>query len=143
MYIETGKFRGPKQGELVLTDILRVKCLRENVLLPKGGSEGPIGCDINVSYNYVIPSWGKGLVQMELSISPPTRVYAIVTPRSDLALKKFIDVGARVIDSDYRGELGVILFNHFDEDFKLDEGGRVAELILERIKIPIVQKVQD
>ena len=37
--------------------------------------------------------------------------------QSGLALKKFIDVGAGVVDSDYRGEVGVILFNHGDQDF--------------------------
>ena len=55
-------------------------------------------------------------------------------------MKKFIDVGVGVMDSDYRGELGIVLYNHFEEDFKVNEGDRVAQLILERIKTPVVQK---
>ena len=47
------------------------------------------------------------------------------------------------MDSDYRGELGVVLYNHSEEDFKVNKGDRVAQLILERIKTPVVQKVQD
>ena len=43
-----------------------------------------------------------------------------------LALKKFIDVGAGVIDSDYRGELGVILFNLNDENFVVNQGDNIA-----------------
>ena len=52
--------------------------------------------------------------------------YGIVAPRSSLALNKFIDVGAGVIDSDYRGELGVILFNFDNEDFVVNQGDKVA-----------------
>ena len=46
------------------------------------------------------------------------------------------------MDSDYRGELGVVLYNHSEEDFKVNEEDRVVQLILERIKTPVVQKVQ-
>lgn len=58
-------------------------------------------------------------------------------------MKKFIDVGAGIINSDSRGELGVILFNHSDEDSQVNVGDKVVQLILERIKTLVVQKVQD
>jgi dUTP pyrophosphatase len=58
--------------------------------------------------------------------------------RSGLALKKGIDVGAGVIDADYRGNVGVILFNLGDEDFKVATGDRIAQLILECIVTPEV-----
>ena len=50
-------------------------------------------------------------------------------------------MGARVIDSDYRGEIGVVLFNHSAVDFPVQVGDRIAQLILEKIKTPVVQKV--
>jgi dUTP pyrophosphatase len=43
-----------------------------------------------------------------------------------LAWKNFIDVGAGVIDEDYRGEIGVVLFNHSQEDFLVKKGDRIA-----------------
>lgn len=49
-----------------------------------------------------------------------------------------IDTGAGVIDADYRGNVGVILFNHGKEDFKVQAGDRIAQLILERIETPEV-----
>ena len=66
-----------------------------------------------------------------------------MAPRSGLAWKKFIDVGAGVVDYDYRGNVGVILFNHGEEDFVVRKGDRVAQLILERIVTPDVVECED
>lgn len=62
-----------------------------------------------------------------------TRVDGRVAPRSGLAAKHSIDVGAGVIDSDYRGELKILLFNLSDVDFTAGVGERVAQLVLERV----------
>ena len=62
----------------------------------------------------------------------PPGVYGRVAPRSGLAAKKHIDVGAGVIDADYRGNVGVVLFNHASEPFKVENGDRIAQLILEK-----------
>lgn len=67
-----------------------------------------------------------------------------VAPRSGLAWKHSIDVGAGVIDADYRGPVGVILFNHSDTDFEVKVGDRVAQLIIEKIVTPnVVTEVED
>ena len=55
-----------------------------------------------------------------------------------MAWKNSIDVGAGVVDYDYRGNVGVILFNHSDTDFQVNVGDRVAQLILERISMASV-----
>lgn len=65
----------------------------------------------------MIPARGKGVVKTGLSIHCPHGTYARVAPRSGLAVKNFIDTGAGVVDEDYRGEVGVVLFNHSDVDF--------------------------
>ena len=57
-----------------------------------------------------------------------------------MALKKFINIGARLVDSGYRGELGVVLYNHSEDDCKVNEGYRVAQLSFEMIKAPVLQK---
>ena len=69
----------------------------------------------------------------DLAVALPPGVYGRVPPRSGLAAKAGLDVGAGVIDEDYRGPVGVILFNHSDADFAYARGDRVAQLILERI----------
>lgn len=56
-----------------------------------------------------------------------------MAPRSGLASKHFIDTGAGVIDADYRGEVKVLLFNFSEVDFTIQQGDRIAQLVLERV----------
>jgi dUTP pyrophosphatase len=70
-------------------------------------------------------------------------LFGSVAPRSGLAWKHSIDVGAGVIDADYRGPVGVILFNHSDLDFVVKAGDRIAQLIIEKIMTPDVMAVED
>ena len=122
--------------------ILKVQKLNNNAALPKRSTDGAAGYDLCASQDCTIPAGGKGLVQTGLSISFPTGLYARIAPRLGLALKKFIDVGAGVVDGDYHGEVGVVLFNHGDQDFEVKMGDRIAQLILEKIDTPPVQEVQ-
>ncbi|KAJ7873269.1 dUTP pyrophosphatase [Mycena olivaceomarginata] len=85
-----------------------------------------------------IPAHGKALVDTQISIAVPAGTYGRVAPRSGLASKFMIDTGAGVIDADYRGVVFVLLFNHSDKDFEVNEGDRVAQLIIERIYTPDV-----
>jgi dUTP pyrophosphatase len=83
----------------------------------------------------VVPAHGRAVVRTGLSIAIPENTYARIAPRSGLAVKKFLDTGAGVVDYDYRGEVGVVLFNHGEEDFEVKVGDRIAQLILERISM--------
>lgn len=93
------------------------------------------------AYDIVVPARGKALVKTDIQIEVPFGTYGRVAPRSGLAHKNFIDVGAGVIDQDYRGNVGVILFNHSEVDFDVKKGDRIAQLICERIVYPTLLKV--
>ena len=58
-------------------------------------------------------------------------------------MKNFIDVGSGVVDYDYRGNVGVVLFNHSEEDFVVSKGDRIAQLILESISMAPAKEVQE
>ena len=122
--------------------VLKVQKLSNNAALPKRSTNGAAGYDLYASQDCTIPAGGKGLVQTRLAILFLAGLYARIAPRSRLALKRFVDVGARVVDGDYRGEVGVVLFNHGDQDFEVKMGDRIAQLILEKIDTPPVEEVQ-
>lgn len=122
---------------------LLVKKLTERATLPARGSAGAAGYDLASAYDCVVPARGKALVKTDLAIAIPAGTYARIAPRSGLALKHSIDVGAGVVDADYRGPVGVILFNLSDVQFEVKQGDRIAQLILERIVTPNVVEVED
>ena len=122
-------------------EIVRVKRMNVNARVPMRSTEGAAGYDLSAAQTAVVPARGKCLVKTGLAMAIPKGCYGRVAPRSGLALKKFIDVGAGVIDSDYRGELGVILFNFSDEDFVINMGDRIAQLIFEKIKTPKLKEL--
>lgn len=78
-----------------------------------------------------------------MAIGCPEGTYGRIAPRSGLAWKHSIDVGAGVIDADYRGNVGVILFNFSDKDFEVKKGDRIAQLILEKISYCDIVETSD
>jgi len=121
---------------------LLVKRLSEKAKLPTRGSQLAAGYDLYSAEKKIIPARGKALIDTQLSIAVPIGTYGRVAPRSGLASKFMIDTGAGVIDADYRGTVFVLLFNLSDQDFEVQEGDRIAQLIIEKICNPDVLEVE-
>lgn len=122
---------------------LQVKKLRPEAVLPTRGSEWSAGYDLSSAEAKVIPPGGRAVVKTALSFACPAGTYGRIAPRSGLTVKKGIHVGAGVVDADYRGEVGVVLFNLGQEDFHIQPGDRIAQLVLEQIMMVPVQEVEE
>ena len=121
---------------------LGVKKLCYDAIVPTRGSDGAVGYDLYSSEDAVVPCQaGRALVGTGISISLPDGVYGRVAPRSGLAVKHCINVGAGVIDPDYTGEIKVVLFNHGFKDFEIKKGDRIAQLVLERCETPPIEEI--
>uniref|UniRef100_A0A8R1DTI7 Deoxyuridine 5'-triphosphate nucleotidohydrolase n=1 Tax=Caenorhabditis japonica TaxID=281687 RepID=A0A8R1DTI7_CAEJA len=127
--IKKAKLETPVSHRLTI----RFTKLNENAQMPTYGSLAAAGADLYSAEEVVVPAKGKLCVSTGLQIELPFGYYGRVAPRSGLAAKHFIDVGAGVIDSDYRGEVKVLLFNFNDADFTVKKGDRIAQLICEQI----------
>jgi len=123
--------------------MLQVRKLSQFAIPPTRASPVAAGYDLYAAYDGKVPARGKALIKTDIAIAIPPNTYGRVAPRSGLAWKHSIDVGAGVIDEDYRGNVGVILFNHSDEDFTISHGDRIAQLIIERIMHPEVVLVEE
>uniref|UniRef100_A0A8D2DUH5 Deoxyuridine 5'-triphosphate nucleotidohydrolase n=1 Tax=Sciurus vulgaris TaxID=55149 RepID=A0A8D2DUH5_SCIVU len=109
---------------------------------PTRGSKRVTGYDLYSAYDYIVPPMERALVKTDIQIALPSGCYGRIAPRSSLAAKHFIDVGAGVIDEHYRGNVGVVLFNFGKEKFGVKKGDRIAQLICERIFNPDIEEVQ-
>jgi dUTP pyrophosphatase len=109
---------------------VRIKRLAD-VPLPCRQTQGSAGFDLCAAEETMIPAHGFGSVGTGLAIELPERTEAQVRPRSGLAAKHGIGVlnSPGTIDSDYRGEIRVVLFNASDSDYHVRRGDRIAQLI--------------
>ena len=108
---------------------LLVKKTNSNGIIPTRGSSNAIGLDLYSNETVVIPAGKQMIVSTGIAIKTPPGTYGRIAPRSGLAVKYGIHVGAGVIDPDYTGEVGVVLFNLGTESFQVKSGDRIARLL--------------
>jgi dUTP pyrophosphatase len=101
--------------------------------LPEYASPGAAGADLRASEALEIPPGGRAAVPTGLRLAIPPGFVGLVWPRSGLAVRHGIDTLAGVIDSDYRGEVRVVLVNHGTEPFRIDAGDRIAQLLVQPV----------
>jgi len=121
-------------------DKLKIQKLSNNAIIPVKATKLAAGYDLYSIDSITIPPLSRVLVNIGLSIKTPDGTYGRIAPRSGMSLNK-IDVGGGVIDQDYTGPLKVILINNNEDEFKVVEGMKVAQLICEKICLPEIQIV--
>jgi dUTP pyrophosphatase len=102
--------------------------------LPEYSSPGAAGADLRASEAVTIAPGARAAVPTALRLQIPTGHVGLVWPRSGLAVRHGIDTLAGVIDSDYRGEVRIVLVNHGDEPFRIERGDRIAQLLVQRVE---------
>ena len=126
---------------------VQIKKLDPNVEIPEYKTSGSSGVDLmaNLSQNIIIKSGESCLVPTGLSISIPKDCEVQIRPRSGLAARSQITVlnTPGTIDSDYRGELKIIIFNHGKEQFVIKNKDRIAQMVLMPILKFDFQEVDD
>lgn len=116
-----------------MVDIL-IKKKSKSITLPKYESRGASGVDISahIQKSITIKPNSKAIIPTGLFLSIPDGYEIQIRPRSGLAAKKSISIlnTPGTIDSDYRGEIKVILFNFSSENFIVNNGDRIAQMVL-------------
>lgn len=115
-----------------------VKRLHPNAILPQYMSSGAAGCDVTACLEAPIElaPLGRAAVPTGLALEIPEGYEVQVRPRSGLAIKKGLTIvnAPGTIDSDYRGELKVLLVNLSTETVRVENGERIAQLIMQKVE---------
>lgn len=124
---------------------VKIKKLNKNLPLPAYQTEGSSGLDLHASEDCLLASGEFRMIPTGIALEIPFEYEGQVRPRSGLAAKSGIGVlnAPGTIDSDYRGEIKVILFNFSKEDFEIKEGDRIAQLIISRVERIDLVEVDD
>ena len=105
------------------------------------GTARAAGHDLYATEGTDVPARGQAIVGTGMAIGLPHNTYGRIAPRSSLALKHRLTTNAVVIDSDYRGEVKVVLANLGDQPYRVEKGDRIAQLIIEKIDSRELQEV--
>ena len=129
-----------------MTKIL-IKRLSKEISLPKYETAGSSGMDLaaNITDNIIIDPGKTAIIPTGLALSVPKGFEVQIRPRSGLAAKKKISVlnTPGTIDSDYRGEIKVILINQGQETFKVEKGLRIAQMVVCPVVQAQIKEVED
>jgi dUTP pyrophosphatase len=125
--------------------ILKVKKLSESAILPHYAHPGDAGLDLFSNEEAVLEPASSKLIKTGISIELPHDTEAQVRPRSGLALKNGITVlnSPGTIDHGYRGEVCVILINHSKNAFRVEQGMKIAQMVINPVLTVEVQEAKE
>jgi dUTP pyrophosphatase len=109
--------------------------------LPVYGSAAAAGADLRAAEEVTLGPGERVAVATGLHVEIPAGHVGLVWPRSGLAVRHGLDTLAGVIDSDYRGEVRVVLVNHGAASVVLARGDRIAQLLVQRVERVLFRKV--
>lgn len=111
---------------------IKIKLLSEFAKVPERKTSSAAGYDLFAAEDFTLAPLSSYAVATDIAVAIPVGYYGRIAPRSGLAFRNGIDVFGGVIDSDYRGNIKVILFNSKSFDsFKINKGDRIAQIIIE------------
>jgi len=117
----------PKMNENSNHAFIKINQLHEDAILPTRATPDSAGLDIHTIKSFTIDPGMTKQMRTGLSVAVPKGSYGRLAPRSGNAIKKDIDVKAGVVDADFRGEVGVVLYNRGKSQQNLQQGDKVAQ----------------
>ena len=130
-----------KEGKIDMLEV-KIKKLKDKAILPKYQTDGAAGMDISACLDETVTlkPMERKLISTGFAIAVPDGYAAFLYARSGLASKKGITLPncVGVVDSDYRGEVKVALVNLSDEEFLINDGDRIAQMVISPVNQAIL-----
>ena len=115
---------------------IKIKILSKNGRLPTQGTKGSAGWDVYSSENCELTPGGWKKINLGIALEMPSHLCALLVKRSGMAARQGVCGQEGLIDSDYRGEVGMTLVNHGSQSYHVQVGDRIGQLLfLPRVNV--------
>lgn len=121
--------------------IVKVELSSDFATVPERKTDLASGYDVSTPHDIIIPSHGCEIMSSEVALEMPESIYAEIHPRSS-TVKKGILIQTGIIDSDYRGVIQIIMYNHTSVPVKFCRGDRIAQLVFrKRVDVVFIKSI--
>lgn len=111
--------------------------------LPSRGSKESAGLDLRCVKGFQLKAGERAVIPTGFAWSLPYGTVGMIRPRSGHAVKHGFDVMAGVVDSDYRGEVKVVLVNHGDRTVRIKRGDRIAQMVIHQVDLTLPTELHE
>jgi len=122
---------------------IKIKKVKENAIVPAYAHPGDAAMDLFSAEDCIIAPGKRRLVLTGISMELPEGYFASIRDKSGLAYKRGITTLGGVIEYTYRGEYGVVVLNTGDEDFEINAGDKIAQVVIAPVATADVEVVEE
>ncbi len=122
---------------------IRMHRTDKTVELPKYAKQGDAAFDLRASEDKILHAGQKQVIKTGLRVAVPEGYCGLIWDRSGMAAKHGIHTLAGVLDSGYRGEIGVVLHNLSDQDFTVEKNMRIAQMLIQPVATAKIMEVDE
>lgn len=126
-------------NDIELVYVAKVQLLNKEAKIPTKTNYSDAGFDLYSSVSTIIPPKQRKTVNTGIALQMPEHFAGLIWPRSGLSVKQGVDVLAGVVDSGYRGEIMVCLYNTSDQNVVINTGDRIAQIIFQEVPRVIME----
>lgn len=121
--------------------LIKFQKILEEAIIPHYAHTGDAGMDIFSAEEMVIKAGERKSVRTGVKMELPEGFVGLIWDKSGLALKNGLKTMAGVIDSCYRGEIGIVLANLSEQDYKIEKGQKIAQMIIQKVERAEIEEV--
>lgn len=122
---------------------IEIKLLNNNAVMPSAAEGTPAGLDLYSAQDATIAGRGTKVIQTGVALAIEEGYWGKIYERSGMSVRTSLGIKAGVIDSDYRGEIKIVLYNYNDFPEKIQKGDKIAQIIFHRQEIIKLEEVEE